>query len=406
MRVLVTLFCLFPLVAYSQQLSLDDLYKGHHWFSLRRALASAHGPDLYVGAVASAFGRTDEAEAALHAVTGTAPHSIEAYEAHEWLAYLYMREGRYEKAVTELKDKVKARPDKESVGEDALIQALSAFPNQKIERHQPSSVPYMMEHHDLVLPLSINGHPAHFIMDSDANISALSPAQAKALGMTIKRTAAKAFGATGSGTGFDTAVADHLQIGNTLLRNVAFMVYPDDSELFKAIPVGRRGLVGLPVLRELGEMQWNPNGLKPGVMRLGYTDSHAPESPNMCFDGSDPVTEIQYKGQVLDALLDTGNEETVLWPPFARRFLPEINPSEKQSHQVAGFDGISNLDSVKLLQVDLQVAGTTVRIAPVQVLLKETTSDSNWYFGRIGIDLLGRAQQVNLNFKTMTLELR
>jgi hypothetical protein len=34
------------------------------------------------------------------------------------------------------------------------------------------------------------------------------------------------------------------------------------------------------------------------------------------------------------------------------------------------------------------------------------TSDSNWYFGRIGIDLLGRVQQVNLNFKTMTLELR
>jgi hypothetical protein len=91
---------------------------------------------------------------------------------------------------------------------------------------------------------------------------------------------------------------------------------------------------------------------------------------------------------------------------FARRFLPEINPSEKQSHQVVGFDGISNLDSVKVPQVDLQVGGTTVRIAPVQVLLKETTSDSNWYFGRIGIDLLGRARQVNLNFKTMTLELR
>jgi hypothetical protein len=108
--------------------------------------------------------------------------------------------------------------------------------------------------------------------------------------VTIKRTAAKAFGATGSGTGFDVAVADHLQIGNTLLRNVAFMVYPDDSELFKAVPVGRRGLVGLPVLRELGEMQWNPNGLKPGVMRLGYTNSHAQESPNMRFDGSDPVT--------------------------------------------------------------------------------------------------------------------
>jgi hypothetical protein len=61
---------------------------------------------------------------------------------------------------------------------------------------------------------------------------------------------------------------------------------------------------------------------------------------------------------------------------------------------------------VKLLQVDLQVGGATVRIAPVYVLLKETTSDSNWYFGRIGIDLLGRAQQVNLNFKTMTSELR
>jgi hypothetical protein len=98
-----------------------------------------------------------------------------------------------------------------------------------------------------------------------------------------------------------------------------------------------------------GAMHRRPRRLAPRVSRsppvAGGSETEAQESPNMCFDGSDPVTEIQYKGQVLDALLDTDNEETELWPSFARRFLPEINPSEMQSHQVAGFDGIS--DSIR-----------------------------------------------------------
>lgn len=386
--------------------NLKDLYDGHHWFELRRALSTQSGPALYQGAVASAFDEKQEAERLLHSVIGAEPHSDVAYQAHEWLSYLYMREGQYQEFIAETKTKRAARPDRAtSENELAIMDAFSSFPNQTTVKFQPSRIHYAMEHNDMVVPLLINGHRVHFIVDTDANISAISPAQARLLGITITSSSAKGLGATGAGAAFSVAVASHLQIGNIRLRDVAFMVYPDESALFKHLPFDRRGLIGLPVLRALRQLQWTTKAKQKGSLNIGYSSTSIPEKPNICFDGSDPVTEIKYEGKVLDVLLDTGSEATDLWPPFARSFPSILHLGNKTSQPVTGFGESASVESVSLPQLAFSLGGFDVLLRPAHVLLKSTTPNSDWYYGRLGIDMLNKAKQVTLNFRDMTLKL-
>ncbi len=232
-----------------QGTNLRDLYEGHHWFGLRRALLLEDGSALYKGAAASAFGEKDRAETLLRSVIESEPHSDAAYQAHEWLTYLYIREGRYQDASSEIASKGAARPDRaNSENEMAIMNMFGHLPNQSLEHFQPSRIRYAMKHHDMVVPLSINRHQVEFIVDTDANMSTISSAQARLLGMTMESSKAKQLGATGAETAFDIAVASRLQIGNIRLRDVAFVVMPNDGEPFKNIPLGTRGLIRLPVL--------------------------------------------------------------------------------------------------------------------------------------------------------------
>ena len=369
---------------------LKQLYDQHQWFALRRATANGSGPALYRGAVASAFGEQDKAEALLRGVIAADNHSDDAYQAHEWLTYLYMRDGLYREVVAETHAKVLARPDKDSAGERSLMKAFSAFPDQSVASRHPARIPFSVAHNDMVIPVSIGGRAVHFILDSDANVSVISPAQARALGLAVQSADAKAFGAAGGGVSFSVAVAPELTIGATHLRNVAFEVYPDDSELFKDLPLGSRGLIGLPVLRALGRLAWSMSNQHDGFLDITPSQTTVDKDPNLCFDGGDPLTEITYSGQAIPVVLDTGNEATQLWPPFAEKFSSTVNEGKKRSQQVTGFDGSAALRSVELPRLTFALGGADVTLAPAPVLLEATTPNSKWYYGRIGIDLLLR----------------
>jgi hypothetical protein len=397
---------LIPVLMQGQSVRLQELYEKHHWFELRRALTTEKGSALYRGAVASAFDQAEEAERDLHAVIGADPHSKDAFEAHEWLAYLYMRAGRYSQVVAETDAKTRGSGRTEPEGERAFMDALRHFPDLKAGAHRTSRVRFSMEHGDLVIPLSVNGRPGHFIVDTDANFSIMSVAQARALGIQVVETGAKILGSTGAGAGFSMAVAKELRIGSTEIRDVGFLIEPDDSELFQGVPLGRRGLIGLPVLRSLGRLEWWTRGSQAGFMTVGGGSGRMAAEPNVAFDGGDPIIEVRFQGEALDGLLDTGNEETAFWPPLGRRFPTLLQSGTIGGQKVSGFGGSATMKSVNLPQINLTVGGDELRVAPAHVLLEKTTPNSDWFYGRFGIDLLSLASDVALDFHSMTLTLR
>jgi hypothetical protein len=81
-----------------------------------------------------------------------------------------------------------------------------------------------------------------------------------------------------------------LRIGKAELRHVAFMVLPDDLDVWADDPVAQPGTVGLPVLLALETIQWNRNH----ELRIGFPPEHADlRNANLSFGELDPLAWVE-----------------------------------------------------------------------------------------------------------------
>src|SRR5690348_13044132 len=134
---MVLLLCL-PLLltgwAAGQMPDLKHLYDQHRWAELREQFKHVEAaPPLYLGAIASAWNDTTNAEKYLKEVIEGAPDSAEAAEAHEQLGYIYARSGRYRYVVRELDSIARISPNRTDVKNIRQIYAAFAkHPNQSV----------------------------------------------------------------------------------------------------------------------------------------------------------------------------------------------------------------------------------------------------------------------------------
>jgi hypothetical protein len=207
---------------------------------------------------------------------------------------------------------------------------------------------------------------------------------------------------TGERVRFRLALASDLLIASVHIRNVAFLVFPDDQPPFDQQPPGSRGLLGLPVLFGLQKFAW-----------AGKTFELYPKSPgglpkaDLCFDGNYPVVEVGFENRKLAFTLDTGASNTDLYPPFASLVPDRIRTAEKtSSYKMEGVGSTKNLDAAILPSVNLSIGGFPVVLKAAGVLLRPTLETSKFFAGNLGIDLLGQAHRVTFDFGAMTLTLQ
>src|SRR5262249_24529457 len=105
-----TVLCAVAFAQAPDEAKLKQLYERRAWFELRDAVDGRNASPLYLGAVASAFNRVDEAKRRLEQVITQAPDSNEAREARELLTYLYLRIGRSADAGKYIEEQLKVEP--------------------------------------------------------------------------------------------------------------------------------------------------------------------------------------------------------------------------------------------------------------------------------------------------------
>jgi hypothetical protein len=91
--------------------SLKSLYDAHRWFELRDATAKGGVPVFYQGAVACAFNDLHQCEKKLGAVVKSHPRSDEAIQAHGILVSVYLRQGKYREALTQIDAVLAVKPE-------------------------------------------------------------------------------------------------------------------------------------------------------------------------------------------------------------------------------------------------------------------------------------------------------
>ncbi len=379
---------------------LKSFYTGHLWFQLRDAIAGSRAPVFYQGVMECAFNRLPRCQKILRVLLNSHPPVEEAVEAHRILASAYFREGKYKTALEQADALLALQPDDADMkGDRPLLTILSSFSDQVVTS-KAHSVLNLDEHG---LPIVINGAHATYWFDTGANLSVMSESEAKRLGLSIQAVETKAGVMTGAEVRFRVAVAESVQVGGFHLKNVAFLVFPDDQQPFTNLPENSRGLIGMPVLLALGKLSFGQDrrfeiSPKKASVRIA--------GANLCFDGKNPVAQIKYENRELGFTLDTGASNTDLYPPFAAAFPGLLRTGEKKSYKMQGVGSTEELDSVVLPSVEFTIDGFAVALRPATLLLKQSGESSKFFYGNLGVDLLMQPSKTTLDFTNMKLVAR
>jgi predicted aspartyl protease len=384
--------------------AMKTLYEQHRWFELRDALKSSkNAPALYSGAVASAFNDVKKAEKDLNRAIEIAPNSEDAAEAHEMLGYLYARSGRYHEVIQQLDwiEKIKpGRSDIENIRK--IYAAFSKHPDQFSAGQRSTSVRASVSREGVVLPVTIHGRTVHWLLDTDFNISAMSESEARSLGVVVDEVSAQAGDGGGGATKVRTAVVDDLAIGNTHVHSVGFLIVPDSQPPMDGLRLGRRGLVGFPVVFALQAIAWKSDG----TFEIGFAPGRQ-STPvgNLFLDGLSAVTRVKLEDHELDFILDTGNlAGTQLWKRFADDFgdLVKLHGA-KRKQTVTEVGGSNEREVIVLPKIQLRVGGLDATLRSAPVFSKPVGDD--FHHGLLGMDLLSQAREVRIDFRSMALQL-
>jgi predicted aspartyl protease len=283
-----------------------------------------------------------------------------------------------------------------------IYAAFAKHPNQSVENYRHTTIHADISKEGIVLPVSIRGRTVHWLLDTDFNMCAMSESEAKLLGVVTTEKVGQA-GDSSSGTvKVRTAVISELSIGPILLHNVAFLVIPDSQPPMDGLSPGRRGLIGFPVAWALRAIGWT----KDGQFEIGFaSENRTRRESNLFFDGLAAVTRVGFSGRNLDFILDTGNlAGTELWQRFANDFPSLMKLRGIQKKQIlTEIGGSQEREATVIPEVQLRIGGfeTTLRPAPV---FAEPVGD-DFHHGLLGMDLLSRAREVRIDFRSMTLQL-
>jgi predicted aspartyl protease len=391
--------------ANRQDALLNSFYETHQWFKLGDAVTKTGASAFYRGAVAYAFDDARRAEHHLNSVIESSPQSELASDARTMLINLYMRTGRYRKAFSATEKERAVSPDDAGLKTaGALLGALSQSPEQEVSRRRSSKIRYTTKEGNLFIPVDINGKRANYILDTGANFSIISQAEAKRLGLTLVQGGGHEIeGSSGAKVDFGVAIADQLDVGEFRLRHVAFLVLEDNRQPFVELEPGARGVLGLPVILSFETLRWK----RDGTFEFGFAPSvHRTPVGRLCFDGLQPVIEGQFRESQIMLFLDTGATRTRVLPLFAKEFSTFVNRfGQKASDRVTGVSGSVDVEALRLPELALRIGGFDAILRPAPVLLRDTTSDSHWWHVWLGMDLLNQPRVVTLDFSSMTVAL-
>ena len=102
--------------------------------------------------------------------------------------------------------------------------------------------------------------------------------------------------------------------------------------------------------------------------------------------------------------LDTGAQNTILYPSFAKQYPDIRSRGTTEDHRVTGAGGSTSINSLSIPTLTFEIGTRSVTLSPATVLLRENNSTTSWFQGNLGMDLLNQGRSVEIDFGAMTLK--
>jgi hypothetical protein len=259
----------------------------------------------------------------------------------------------------------------------ALFSVLSEFPQQRVERRRISRIATSVQD-AFRAPVAINGAHRNCLFDTGANFSVISVSQARQLHLVTLRGAG---GTLGDGRGpysltvGDVALADRVTIGDSTIRNVVFLIQPD--ERFTDTPEQQRGVIGLPVILALRTLRW----VRGESLEFGFPSERKDiYKSNLCFDSAFSVVAAGTGQRRLRFSFDTGATLTDLYARFGREFPELVKAGRKDLAERTGAGGTVRDDVVVVPRLPILLGGFPGILRSANLYPNE---DSPWH-GNLG----------------------
>jgi predicted aspartyl protease len=377
----------------------DDTCDTHNLSELRKE-AAGKSSLLCQGVAYVAMGRVGEGRRILLRVVAQAPHGNAAFEAHERLLGSFARMGQVREAAREISALLAIRPnDTDVLGDSSLYQTFGQYADMTIAHRQPVSFSPQQTEGTLNIPFTVNGGAATFYLDTGANFSVISDAEAHALNLTVTPVNTKTQDGGGSSIEFQIADVDHLAIGPILLRHVPFLVVSAANPPFNDLPMKSQGLLGIQVAIALQTVRLETDGR----LNLALPSKEDAKAETLTFDDMFPVLHVTYRGKVLPFTFDTGGTKTILNPPFARDFPDVVAAGIKKDHATTGMGGTVTRRSIELPTWSVPLGTKTASIEKMSVMLEKGNDTTEWAFGNMGINVLQKCKPFTIDFANMRL---
>jgi len=256
---------------------------------------------------------------------------------------------------------------------------------------------------DLInIPVSVNGSADSYVFDTGANFSVITESNARKYHLQLMDFYFDVKAITGKMVKARIGVLHKLRIGDIEFDNVVFLVFPDGSLSFANGKYVINGIIGFPVIEQLGEIRVN----KAGYIDVPKISTDQPYA-NLGFDELTPVINVETKNLHLPYTFDTGAKLTVLNKSYYMLFKNEIDSLGKPVEiALGGAAGTAKLKGFKLPLWHSSINGFQVNLPGIDVKVVSTTERDSCYYGNIGQDVIQQFSEMVLNFKSMYISFR
>jgi predicted aspartyl protease len=248
--------------------------------------------------------------------------------------------------------------------------------------------------------VTINGMTQSAVLDTGANLSVVTQTTAKRLGLRILDGTGSVGASAAQDVATEIGVADRLQVGGTVLKNVAFLVLADDK-LKLPVPGGYQidAIIGFPVFRAVGRVEFSTKGW----MDIGAPTRAGAAPRNLRAIGSDLYVVVTIDGEEVPLHLDTGASDTALSSLFAVTHPVAIKEARVIEQRTAGAGGAKVGREALIAKACLGLGAERLGVHDLHVGM-ESEKASSKKLGTLGQDVLKRFESFSIDFRNMSFE--
>lgn len=283
---------------------------------------------------------------------------------------------------------------------DIIWKGLQDVPPQTTTIISETQIAYRRDLAGLItVPVNFADSSYYFVFDTGANLSVITESYARKANLRLLNLRFKVRAITGLQVRAGLGVADELKLGNIVVKNAVFMIFPDNSLSFARGMYTIKGILGFPIIEQLQEVRIDKNNLTVPQTAVDRAIR------NFGVDELLPVISVGYNTDTLAFTFDTGAQFTFLNEPFYRHYKTLVDTAGHSFEmQVGGAGGIAKSKAYRLAQVPITVAGQNALLKDVAVKTTSSTPKDKLYYGNFGQDIMNQFREMVINFRYMYVD--